>query len=140
MRRLKQNRLQTMYVRPKTVTYDSEGVPEISWGTAVEIKGEVWPATDRRQIESYGDRISGIQNVWVQEDYMVFLDQGVDKVLLRDATFVLSAGDGICVNAGKTDVPDYQVLSFTPYKHLKMEIERLWQGMQVSPSTQTLEE
>lgn len=125
MRRLKQTRVRPFYVRPRIVTKDQEGVPITTWGTAVEIKGEVWPATDRRVVETYGDRISGIQSVWLEGQYMLQYDNGVNKVLLRDPNYLMALGDGICLEAGPTDEPDYQVISFTPYRLLRMEIERL---------------
>lgn len=124
MRRLKLTRLQTFYVRQRRVSRDNEGVQVISWGPAIELKGEVWPANDRRSIESYGDRITGIQSMRLQGQYMLTYESGVSKVLLRDQNYLLSLGDGICFEAGPEDEPDYQVLSFTPYDLLKLEIER----------------
>lgn len=124
MRRLKLTRLRTFYVRQRIVSRDNEGVQIVSWGPAIELKGEVWPANDRRSIESYGDRITGIQSVWLQGQYMLTFESGVSKVLLRDPNYLLSLGDGICFEAGPEDEPDYQVLSFTPYDLLKLEIER----------------
>lgn len=124
MRRLKLTRLQTFYIRQRQVSRDNEGVQVISWGPAIKLKGEVWPASDRRSIESYGDRITGIQSVWLQGQYMLTYESGVSKVLLRDQNYLLSLGDGICFEAGPEDEPDYQVLSFTPYGLLKLEIER----------------
>ena len=124
MRRLKLTRLQTFYVRQRQVSRDNEGVQVISWGPAIKLKGEVWPANDRRSIESYGDRITGIQSMWLQGQYMLTYESGVSKVLLRDQNYLLSLGDGICFEAGPEDEPDYQVLSFTPYDLLKLEIER----------------
>lgn len=124
MKRLKFDRLQKFYLRPKFVEYDAEGVPVVSWGGAVEMYGEVFPATDRRSIESYGDRISGIQNVWVQGEYELVFEDKVTKVLLRDPNYLMSLGDGFCFEAGPTDEPDYEVRSFTPYGYIKLEIEK----------------
>ena len=124
MRRLKLNRLQTFYVRPRLVSYDNEGVPVVSWGTASELHGEVWPASDRRSIESYGDKISGVQSVWLQGQYMLQFENKVTRVLLREPNYLMSLGDGICLEAGPEEEPDYEVTSFTPYKLLKLEIEK----------------
>jgi len=124
MKRLKLNRLQTFYVRQRFVTHDSEGVPIESWGPAIELKGEVWPASDRRAIESYGDRINGIQSVWLQGQYVLQFEGKVNRAFLREPNYLLSLGDGLCIEAGPTDEPDYQVVSFTPYGLLKLEIER----------------
>jgi len=112
-------------VRPRSVTKDAEGVPLVTWGPAIELKGEVWPATDRRSIESYGDRITGIQSVWIEGPYALQFDNGVNKALLEEQGYSMALGDGICLEAGPDEAPDYQVLSFTPYKLLRMEIERI---------------
>ena len=70
-RRIKRDRLQTINVRNRTVTKDSEGVPEETFGTAYELNAEVWPAGGRRQIEQYGDRLANIANIRVQGKYDV---------------------------------------------------------------------
>ena len=125
MRRLKQSRLQTFYLRPRTVTYDSEGVPVETFGAAIALQGEVWPATDRQDIEMYGDRITGVQKVWLQGSYYITASEtGVTQAYLRDGVTTLSLGDGLCVNVGSADEPDYRVRTITPYKLLKLEIER----------------
>lgn len=124
MRRLKLTRLQTFYVKQRIVNYDDEGVPIISWGPPIKLTGEVWPANDRRSIESYGDRITGIQSVWLQGKYMLQFEDSVTRVLLREQNYLLSLGDGVCFEAGPEDEPDYQVLAFTPYDLLKLEIEK----------------
>ena len=68
-RRIKRDRLQTIYFRNRTVTKDNEGVPIESFETAFERSAEVWPAGGRRQIEQYGDRIANIANARVQGKY-----------------------------------------------------------------------
>lgn len=123
MRRLTQKRLNSYRLCNRQVTKDSEGVPLVSYGDPVAIKGEVWPAKSTRQVAQYGDRISGIQNMRIEGPYSVQVIDGVERINFTDLGFTLSLGDGVQVYA--EDGPDYQVLSFTQYEPLLMEIERL---------------
>ena len=50
--------------------------------------------------------------------------KNVLSVLLEDGN-TIKPGDGMCVFAQPDQDPDYRVLSITPYKPLKMEIERI---------------
>lgn len=122
-RRIKRDRLQTIYVRNRTVTKDSEGVPTESFGTAYSLKAEVWSAGDKRQIEQYGDRIANIANVRVQGKYDVALQATHMKATFADGN-TIEAGDGICIFAGDTDSPDYTVLTITPSRPMRLEVER----------------
>lgn len=141
-RRIKRDRLQTIYVRKRTVRKDSEGVPEESFSAAYGMQAEVWAASERRQIEAYGDRIADIANVRIQGKYamsdtvkngVVFLDPGDESD--SDAYYdesdsdvgivkTLAPGDGICINAAQTADPDYSVLTITFSRPLLLEIER----------------
>ena len=49
IRRLKQTRVRSFWIKKRNVAKDNEGVPVISFGEPVEVKGEVWPATSKRQ-------------------------------------------------------------------------------------------
>ena len=125
MRRLKQTRLRPFLIRPRTVTIStssgSEGVPIISWGDPVTFYGEVWPATSQRQVEQYGDRISGIQNMRIEGEYDIEVVGSAAVIVFENAT--IKPGDGVHVYAAETDEPDYVVLSFTQYGPLRLEIE-----------------
>lgn len=119
--RMKQSRVRTISLKARIVTKDSEGVPEITYGNAVELHGEVWPATSRLQIETYGNRINGIMNVRIQGAYEIVMDGNVTGYRFGAGT--IHEGDGVCINSAS--VPDYKVISIKPYKPLRMEIERL---------------
>lgn len=119
--RMKQSRVRTISLKARIVTKDSEGVPEITYGNAIEMHGEVWPATSRLQVETYGDRINGIMNVRVRGAYEVVMDENVTGYKFVAGT--IHEGDGVCINSA--DEPDYKVISIKPYKPLRMEIERL---------------
>ena len=124
MRRLKQTRLRDFLLRPKIVTKDSEGVPVISYGDGALVRGEIWPATSTRQVEQYGDRIRGIQNMRLVGEYVVTSDDAGVAVTFEDGT-VIRPGDGVHVYRDADEEPDYTVLSVTQYYPLKMEVEAL---------------
>ena len=118
--RMKQVRVKTYKVCPKIVTKDSEGVPSVTYGGGHEVKGEAWPATDRLQAQTYGDRISNIMNMRFQGKYTIRRSGRDTEYVFSD--FVLKQGDGVCVYA---DTPDYQIISVKPYIPIRLEIERL---------------
>jgi hypothetical protein len=116
MRRLKYSRIKEFSLCVRSVEKDAELVPLITYGEPMKVKGEIWPERTRRQLELYGDRIDGIQSVWLQGRY----EKDGDGYKINGVTFHL--GDGVCVDSKE---PNYEILSFTPYKLLKMEIERI---------------
>ena len=124
MRRLTQRRIKTFYLRQRTVTQDAEGVTIETFGEAIPVKGEVWPATSRQQTEQYGDRISGIQNMYIIGAYSVDMENGREVITWKDSGKKMCLGDGICINEDKTAEPDYKIIAFTPYGPLRMEVER----------------
>ena len=121
-RRLKYSRLKKLYICNRTVTKDSEGVPTESYGQPVEVIGEVWPAQGSRQIEQYGDRISGISNVRLATQYTYTVVGNVPTVTLPDETTIL-VGDGMCIDTDSA--PDFTVIAIRPYQPLKLEVERI---------------
>lgn len=124
IRRLKQTRVRSFWIKKRNVAKDNEGVPVISFGEPVEVKGEVWPATSKRQIETYGDRINDIANVHIQGQYTIAEQNGAVVAVLAD-DITLELGDGFYIFRDKDEpTPDYIILSITEYQPLKLEVER----------------
>lgn len=124
IRRLKQTRVRSFWIKKRNVAKDSEGVPVITFGEPVEVKGEVWPATSKRQIETYGDRINDIANVHIQGQYDIAEQNGAVVAVLDD-DITLALGDGFYVYRDKDEpTPDFIILSITEYQPLKLEVER----------------
>lgn len=124
IRRLKQTRVRSFWIKKRNVAKDNEGVPVISFGEPVEVKGEVWPATSKRQIETYGDRINDIANVHLQGQYTITEQNGAVVAVLAD-DITLELGDGFYIFRDKDEpTPDYIILSITEYSPLKLEVER----------------
>ena len=118
---MKHRRIQTIKVANKVVTKDSEGVPNVSYGEPMEFKGEVWPATSKLAVDTYGERVNAIMNVKIRGIYTVVRnDNGVLGYAFDD--FEIREGDGVCI---ESDVPGYRIVSIKPYKPLKLEVERL---------------
>lgn len=124
MRRLKQTRVRPFFIKRKSITKDAEGSPVISYGEPFALKGYIWPATSKKQIEQYGDRIDNIANMRIEGKYTIGLLGGTVQVQFEDGE-TLKTGDGVFVYAGLDDRPDYQVLSITQYYPLKLEVERI---------------
>ena len=123
MRRLRQSRVKTYFAKPRTLEYDSEGVPSEEFGAPFVIKGYLWPATSTRQVEEYGDRISNIANMRIEGEYEIVLQGRVPAVVFKNGN-VLMANDGVCVYANCCEDPDYRVIAITEYYPLKLEVER----------------
>ena len=117
---MKQKRTQVYKIRPRIVTKDNEGVPEVFYGAESEVLGEVWPASDRLQAQTYGDRINSIMNMRFYGKYEIE-HQGSDTVYVFE-DFTIKEGDGVCVYS---DNADYRIISIKPYKPIRLEIERL---------------
>lgn len=120
---MRRKRVQTLYLKSKNVSRDKEGVPEITYGRAVELKGEVWPASGKLQVEMYGERISYIRNCKIEGRYNIRTEGEHITYVFGD--FTLREGDGICLYAGEYDKPDYKIISIKPYNPLYMELEKL---------------
>lgn len=125
MRQLKRSRLSTYHVKNRTTEKNNEGVTVDVYGEAFPIRGEIWPATSKRQVEMYGDRINGISNMRIVGRYTVLMSEARVMSIVREDGSAIKLGDGVCVYAGADQEPDYRVLSITPYEPIKMEIEKI---------------
>lgn len=119
---MKRSRVRDFILKQKVVTKDSEGVPMISYNNQLTIRGEIWPASDQLQAETYGDRIRNIQNMRISVPYAVQTIDGVTCYLIND-TWALKEGAGVCVYSDSE--PDYKVISIKAYKMLRLEVEKI---------------
>lgn len=107
--RLKRNRLKSLALKKLQVIKDEEGgtYEEFSSSFCI-IDVEVWPATNKRQVELYGVRVNDILNVNYQGNTLI------------------EVGDGLCVNVSSEQLPDYRVISKKEYTfHQVLEIEKI---------------
>lgn len=118
---MKRSRIQTLNLRRKTVTKDSEGVPVINWSEATQVEAEIWPAGGQLQVQTYGDRISSILNVKVKGAYSIVPEDNHLSYVFDN--FTLREGDGLCIYTDNT--PDHRIISIKPYKPLRLEVERI---------------
>ena len=122
-RRMRRTRVKTMYLRRRRVTKDGEGVPNISFGEPTEVKGEYWRASGKLQVETYGDRINNIYNVKIRGEYTI--SQRASHQEYNFGDFSLCEGDGLCIHVDSDQNPDYRIISITPYRPLRMEVEKI---------------
>lgn len=119
--RLKTSRIKDITLYNKTTEKDSEGVVSTKYLNSFPIKAEIWPATSRLQVETYGDRIHSIQNVKIRGSYNIINENGI--IMYDFGAFKVCEGDGISLYT--EGAPDYKIISITPYKPLKLEVEKL---------------
>ena len=107
--RLRKNRLKQIALKKFESIKDSEGgIQEGFSSSFVLIKCEIWPASNKRQVEIYGIRINDILNM----NY-----QGAEQV---------NVGDGLCIYVESSKNPDYRVISKKEYtSHFVYEIEKI---------------
>ncbi len=123
--RLMQNRIRTYYSRKKISKKDDEGSTYTEYGSPVKFKGEAWPAGGKIQTEMYGDRLSYIQNLRIDGKYIIKQDEkGVLHYIFEDGMDLVE-NDGICLFVSAETNPDYKIISIKPYRHLKLEVEKI---------------
>lgn len=122
-RRLLMRRLRDFTLMKKQTVIDSEGVPETEYAGNFVVKGYIWPATSKRQLETYGDRIENVSNFRIEGNYTIDSTSGVEKLFFPEENQTIDLGDGVCVYT--TEEPDYRIVSFTNYYPLLMEIEKI---------------
>ncbi len=122
--RMKRKRLREMFLRPRISSKDSEGHVLTSYGEAIRLIGEEWPAGGKVQTQLYGNRLPYIRNVRIEGNYeRVVEDNG--QLVYRYSTFDLREGDGICIDCTGDRGPDYRIIAVASHCPLRMEVERL---------------
>ena len=123
--RLQTNRLTTYTVRPKVITKDGEGVPSVSYEDGFEVKGYMWKAESKAQIERYGNVIENVSNLRLQGRWTVGLFNGTLGAQNARTGEILRLGDGLNVYTDAEDAPDFVIRSLTAYKCLLLEVEHV---------------
>lgn len=111
--RLKRSDLVTAFLRKRIVGRDDELNETISYGDGQKLLMNVQPASGQVTAELYGDRL----RYFVNAKY-------VGNAIKENCNEL----DGICLNAGPSDDPDYRIVSIYTYKnHLNIILERIKQ-------------
>lgn len=122
--RIKRSRLNTFYLKKRISKKDKEGCSTEEWGTGVPFLGEQWPASDKVQVQQYGDRLNYILNLKLDGAYQIIREkQGASFDFGNDLVF--REQDGICIFADEESDPDYRIIAIKPYRQLKMELEKI---------------
>lgn len=122
--RLKRNRVQSYHHRKAVFLKDKEGGSDLSYNPATEILAEVWPASGRAQAETYGTRLSYIQNMRIDGAYKVKSDGKELHFVLENGADIVE-NDGICLYVSGKCEPDYKIIAIKPYHHLMLEVEKI---------------
>lgn len=123
--RLRRNRLENYYWKPRISKKDKEGSTYEEWGAAVSFQGESWPATGKVQAQQYGERLSYIRNLRIEGKYTMETDEkGMISYDFGDGLKIRES-DGICLYVSGDHDPDYKIISIKPYRPLKLEVERI---------------
>ena len=122
--RLKQTRVRTFNMCPRTVTKDNEGVTQFTYiaENGYTVRGEFWDGVGERHINEYGDTIDNTASMRVEGEYRIELENGIPKVVFGDGR-ELRITDGVYVYADTQDEPDYIVKRILGYHPLKLEVE-----------------
>ena len=122
-RRLTRNRMKTIHHHRLTMTKDGEGVPVKTYSPGTSLDAIVWPATNKLQIEQYGNEINRVMNVKLDGKYEVSYDDDLQVELFKIKGVLLKENDGIRIYS--KDKPDYKIVSIKPYEHLLLEVKKL---------------
>lgn len=93
MARLRVREKGTYYWRAHSVSRNAEGGTDSVWAEAVEIEARIWTASGQMQAEEYGRTLPYAKN------------------MLYEGDEPLCEGDGICVDVGADETPDYRIES-----------------------------
>lgn len=105
--RLRQRDLKTCYLRKCINKSDVEGIKYSDYEVAVEFKAKIQPAGGKVMSEMYGERLNYISTMYY------------------DGNLGITENDGICVNVGPTEDPDYKVVGIAPWGHKTITLEKV---------------
>ena len=147
---MRRTRLETFHLMPRIPAKDNEGNTYVEYGTAVEFTGESWPASGKVQAQMYGEKLPYVRNIKIQGDYSKETAQDGTVSYVFGTGLSVREKDGLCLETmpGQTEttvllpdgnafmfpdgkvpflvqemytMPDYEIISITPYKPLRME-------------------
>ncbi|EOH94842.1 hypothetical protein [Enterococcus pallens] len=110
--RLREQDLQTCYLRKRINTTDEEGNSITTYSEeSIELRMNIQSAGGKVAAEIYGERLPYMKACKYQGDQLI---EGENE------------GDGICVNVSKDADPDYKILAIQSFsQHLNITLERL---------------
>lgn len=91
--RIRRDLLKPYHLRRRQPGKDKEGGSIADYAEAVPIEAAIWAAGGKIQAEMYGERLAYMKNMHYEGNE------------------TMQEGDGICVNVGPEDPPDYKVVA-----------------------------
>lgn len=123
--RMRQSRVKTYHLRPRTTTKGVECNAYEVYEDAVPFRGEVWAAGGRVQAELYGERLSYVRNVRIEGRYVITTDRdGIVHYVYPNGLDIVEL-DGVCIYVPPDQSPDYKVISIRPVCPLRLECMKL---------------
>lgn len=123
--RLKRNRLKTYHHKAAILRKDNEGNTYTEYAGPTSFKAEMWTAGGKLQAEMYGIRLPNIRNLRLDGAYKEISGDNGKLIYEIEGGPAITVNDGICINVGDEDTPDYKVIAVYPYRFLTLEVERL---------------
>lgn len=106
--RIRRSLLKPYNLRRRKLGRDKEGGSIVDYEAATPIEAAIWAASGKIQAEMYGERLNYIKNMQYE---------GVET---------MQEGDGICVNAGAEDPPDYKIITINDdFIPVQITLERI---------------
>ena len=122
---MKRNRVKTYHHKKAVLVKDGEGNAYAEYKEAKSFRAESWPAGGKVQTEIYGSRLNYIHNIKIEDKYTVNADDvGRIHYVLANGIDIVE-GDGVCLYVSGASNPDYKIISIKPYRHLRLEVERI---------------
>lgn len=90
--RIRRSLLKPYNLRKRKVGRDKEGGSIVDYEAAIPIEAAIWSASGKMQAEMYGERLNYIKN------------------MQYEGAETMREGDGICVDVGPDDTPDYKII------------------------------
>ena len=91
--RIRRTLLKPYNLRRRQPGKDKEGGSIVCYDAAIPIEAAIWTAGGKVQAEMYGEKVA----------YM--------KYMQYEGTETMQEGDGICVDVGPEDLPDYKIVA-----------------------------
>lgn len=119
--RLKRNELKKLYIWPRDIQKNAEGLPTEIYGTPCACNGIVWPAGGAVQADPYGERTAYRTNILLDGKYGFQRRAGKLMYVTQDGA-ELTEGYGIGMDSTE---PEYRIVAIRAYGHLQLEVEHI---------------
>lgn len=122
MRRLRRNRIQSLFLFKRTVVKDSEGGTYDEYSKSESFSGISWATGEDLQQKLYGAVQNDAYSIKVDGPYKRIKTGEVISYQIDNGS-IISPLDGISLEASV--LPEYEIRVIRPYEHLQLEVTRI---------------